>query len=129
MTTITRKKVAIEELKHLLKTRKYFIRIWENQGIEIEAKWNRRVTMYSIDLGIDLYIKYVRIRTNKSKEIYTIEQIQADLETFTSEIQHFFWIVDELERQERVDKGLDRHLTATESHKYFKELLHITEKE
>lgn len=105
---------AIHELKRLLKTRIYFVRIWDIYGIEIRAAWE---SDSSIDIGITNFILRNETRT------VTLDQVQEDLGTFKSSIDHLIESATKLAKEQKINDGLKGCLTICEDNEYFEELL------
>ncbi len=106
---------AIHQLKRLLKTRTYIIIIWDIYCVEIKASWESDV---SIDIGItDI------ITREKTRKTFTLEQVQADLSSFKSEIDNLVESTTKLATEQKKKKGLKGRLTECEDTEYFEEIL------
>ena len=117
--SILTRSAAIAELRRLLKTRVYYVHVWGNEGVFIEAKWES-------DVSISIYAG-TEIKINK-KRIQTLEQVQADLGRFKSAIDCLCAASDSLALVEKRKKGLKGRLTPKEQYEYFQDLLYEAEK-
>lgn len=116
ITSITTKKSAVKELIRLSKPRTYFVKIFGHQGVAIKAIWES-------DTSIELYIDDANISGNIKRRLFTLQQVQADLNHFKSEIDCLCDASDALAKEEKLKKGLKGRLTPSEQNAYFEELL------
>lgn len=136
-TPITTKSTAIAELKRLLKSRIYHVKIWKNEGVRIEARMFLRKSIadgtatYPLpadDVNILINIESETITKKRTKCIFTLEQIQADLDSFKSSIDCIYNSINALALKKKRRNGLEKELTETESNAYFEDLLYKMEK-
>lgn len=126
-TSIPTRASAIAELKRLLKPRTYYLRILGNEGAHITAKWEPLVR--PIDVSISIYIEYYEIIIKRrTKNVLTLEQIQADLGRFKSAADCLYDASDALALAAKKKKKLKGSLTEEESMAYFEKLLYEAEK-
>lgn len=119
--SIQTKADAIHHLKRLLKQRTYYLRIWDDQGIKIKARWES-------DVSIDIYTEDDIITKQRKNNVIGLAQIQADLGRFKSAIDCLCDGIDKLALEEKRKKKLKGRLTEPESQTYFEKLLHEAEK-
>lgn len=115
------KKSAVTELKRLLKPRNYYLKIWGEEGIKIEATWE-------LGIGVDVYIEHYIMRDLRKKDISTFEKIQKDLISFKSKVVELCNTSDKLAFEEKQRKGLKGRLKEDEKNAYFEELMEEAEK-
>lgn len=115
------KMLAVLELRRLLKPRVYKVRIWEDRGIEITAKWLSDTSIDTEIININLY----RVRL---KNILTLDQIQSELGRFKTAIDWLCLSSDRLALKNKRKKKLKGRLTSSEKAEYFEELLSEAEK-
>ncbi|MEK0337403.1 MAG: hypothetical protein QQN41_08220 [Nitrosopumilus sp.] len=115
-TIINTRANAIRELKHLLKPRIYYFRVWGDQGIRIEARWESGIS-------IDIYTEDETITKIRTKNIYTISQIQTHLDNYKSEVNCLCCAVTVLAKKDKHNKKLKGRLTKSECSKYLDELI------
>lgn len=119
--SIPTKTAAITELKRLLKSRTYYVRIWGNKGIRIAVEW-----ISAMDIDVSIYPEtMVGRRKNK---IMTLEQIQADLGRFKSAIDCLCDKTTALAIDDKRKNKIKGRLTEYEDQMYFETLLHEAEK-
>lgn len=116
ITTINTKANIIRELRRLLKSRTYYLRLFENQGICITARWESYI-------DIDIYTEDDVIAKNRTKRVFSLQQIEADLELFKSDVKWLCDMNDQLALENKRRKKLKGRLTSDEKYKYFDELI------
>lgn len=120
-TSINTRADALYEMKRLLKPRTYYLRIWENEGVRITAKWES-------DVSISLSTATEIITKRRKNNVMALAQVQADLGRFKSAIDCLCDAITVLAKKDKVKKKLKGRLTEYEDQMYFEELLHEVEK-
>ena len=120
-TGINTKADAIHELRRLLKPRIYYVKIWEDEGVCITAKWES-------DVSISIYTKHEIIINKRKNRVIELAQAQADLGRFKSAIDCLCNASDVLALAAKRKKKLKGKLTEVESCAYFEELMCEAEK-
>ncbi|KKN99003.1 hypothetical protein LCGC14_0142480 [marine sediment metagenome] len=98
------KKEAARELRRLLKPRTYLVRIWEECGIRVEAKW---ISALDVDVEIS---KKTWIGARKKKGVFTSDQLQIELAKFKQDIKELCDASDELAKQDGCKGEYERFL-------------------
>lgn len=113
--------LAILELRRLLKSRVYQLRILANIGIKITAQWVQGTI-------IDIEIVDINLSVGRLKNVYTLDQIQSDLCRFSMSIDWLCLMCDKLALENKRKKKLKGRTTSSEKTEYFEELLAEAEK-
>lgn len=114
--TITTRSAAIQELRRLSKSHVYFLRMFGNQGLRIQAEWKSATS-------IDLSSEVVTMTKKRKKNVVTFLEMQKKLVSFQADIDFLCDITTVLATKDKQKKKLKGKLTNYEDYAFFQNMV------